>query len=70
MWSVTHILPCRLQRAGFTLTEDEDFLIIWHEGEWVARFLGIATNLPNILMECDAHLMTHPVVVDMEVAGV
>lgn len=64
-WSVTNILPPRLQRAGFTLTEDEDFLVLWHEGEWIARFLGIATNMPYIMRECDAHLETHPVVVSL-----
>ncbi len=69
-WSVTNILPPRLQRAGFTLTEDEDFLVLWHEHEFVARFLGIATNMPNIILECDAHLIAHPVVVDMAVAEV
>ncbi|NLE94385.1 MAG: hypothetical protein GX600_01700 [Dehalococcoidia bacterium] len=61
MWQVTHILPPRLQRAGFTLTEDEDFLTIWHEHAFVARFLGIATNMPYIIRECDAHLESHPV---------
>jgi len=69
MWSVTDILPPRLQRAGFELSEDEDFLVLWHEHAFVARFLGIATNMPYIIRECDAHLETHHVVVDMEAVG-
>jgi hypothetical protein len=68
MWTVTHILPARLQRAGFELTEDEDFLVLWHEHQWIARFLGIATNMPYIIQEADAHLRSHRVVASLEAA--
>ena len=59
MWQVTQLLPLRFQAAGFELTEDEDFLALWHEHEWVGRFLGMATNMPYIISEASGHLLQH-----------
>lgn len=61
MWQVTHILPPRLQRSGFELTEDEDFLVLWYQHAFVGRFLGIATNMPYIIDAATNHLLQQQV---------
>lgn len=55
MWNITKFLPSYLRADGFELTEDEDFVILWHKGAWIGRFHATATNLPTIIATADAH---------------
>lgn len=58
-WTISHILPMHLRESHFELTEDEDFVILWHERQWVGRFYAWATNLPAILDTATDHLLQH-----------
>lgn len=59
MWTISRFLPQHLRAAAFELTEDEDFVILWHDRQWVARFNGRATSLPYIIDAAHDHLMQH-----------
>jgi len=51
MWAINDTLPSYLQFLGFSLTEDENFVVLWHEGEWIGRYY---MNAPLWAMTGDA----------------
>lgn len=55
MWLVADILPKYLIDSGFTLREDEDFAVLSHDGQMLARYTA---NVPywTILEDARVHL--------------
>ena len=63
MWLVADILPKYLLDLGFTLREDEDFAMLSHDGEMLARYTA---SVPywTILSDAKLHLRHHHGITD------
>lgn len=56
-WAVT-IEALTAIDAGFTGTEDEDSLIVWHDHEWIGRYSRNA-SLVCLIADARAHMKAH-----------
>jgi hypothetical protein len=55
MWHIDNILPRHLRAHGMELAEDEDFVILLHEHEWIARY-GHSGSFAGMVADARAHL--------------